>query len=93
MRDPELSAFSLFSSTPPLPPPTPPMVYSGATCTVCNVLHIWSREQKNEQQNNVPNETPNPKNNAAAGFKGPLISENSSLCGDVDEDTRGKYMT
>ena len=26
-----------------------------ATCTVYNVLHGWSREQKNEQQNNAPN--------------------------------------
>ena len=23
-------------------------------CTVCNVLHDWSREQKNEQRNNIP---------------------------------------
>ena len=29
----------------------------GATCTICNVLHGWSREQKNKQQNNVPNPT------------------------------------
>ena len=28
-----------------------------ATCTVCNVLHGWSREQKNEQHNNAPNPT------------------------------------
>ena len=27
----------------------------GATCTVCYVLHGWSRGQKNEQQNNAPN--------------------------------------
>ena len=26
-----------------------------ATCTICNVLHGWSRGQKNEQQNNAPN--------------------------------------
>ena len=27
----------------------------GATCTVGNVLHGWSREQQSEQQNNAPN--------------------------------------
>ena len=43
----------------------------GATCTVCNVLHGWSRGQKNEQQNNVSS----PKNNATAGYKGPVKIE------------------
>ena len=43
----------------------------GAICTVCNVLHGWSKEQKNEQQNNVPNS----KNSAAAGNKGPMKIE------------------
>ena len=46
--------------------------YSGrATCTVCNVLHGCWRGQKNEQQNNAPN----PKNNAAAGYQGPVKIE------------------
>ena len=39
---------------------------------VCNVLHDWSRGQKNKQQNNAPS----PKNNAAAGnYQGPLKIE------------------
>ena len=38
------------------------------TCTVCNIFHGWLSEQKSEQQNNAPN----PKNNAAAGYQGPV---------------------
>ena len=38
----------------------------GVTCTVCNILHGWSRGQKNEQQNNVPS----PKKSAAASYQG-----------------------
>ena len=44
----------------------------GAIYTVCSILHSWSREQKNEQQNNAPNPK---KNNAAAGYKGPVKIE------------------
>ena len=33
-----------------------------------HVLYGWSRELKNKQQNNVPT----PKNNATAGYKGPV---------------------
>ena len=47
-----------------------------AACTVCNVLHGWSREQRNEQQNNVPN----PKNNATTGYKGPVKNEAFESC-------------
>ena len=41
------------------------------TCTVCYVLHGWSRGQQNEQLNNAPR----PKNNSAAGYKGPVKLE------------------
>ena len=47
-------------------------LFSWATCTVCKVLHGWSRGQKNEQQNNTPNPK---KNNATAGYQGPVITE------------------
>ena len=47
-------------------------VGGGATRTVCNVLHGWSREQNDEQQKNVPSPK---KNNAAAGYKGPVKIE------------------
>ena len=30
-------------------------IFTGATCTICNVFHGWSRGQKNEQQNNAHN--------------------------------------
>ena len=42
----------------------------GGTRSICNVLHGWSRRQKNEQQNNAPN--PKKITNAAAGYKGPV---------------------
>ena len=42
--------------------------FDGATCTICNLLNVWSTGQKNEQQNNAPN----PKNNADAGYQGPV---------------------
>ena len=44
---------------------------NGSACTVFNVLHGWLRGQTNEQQNNAPN----PKNNAAAGYRGPVKIE------------------
>ena len=53
------------------------LIQFGATCTVCNVLHGLSRGQKNEQQNNVPT----PKNNAAAGYQGPVKIELSKGAG------------
>ena len=37
---------------------------AGVNCTVCNVSHYWSREQKDEQQNN-----------GAAGYLGPVKIE------------------
>ena len=43
----------------------------GATCTVCSVSHYWSKEQKNEKQNNAAGH----KNNEAAGYLGPVITE------------------
>ena len=43
----------------------------GAPCTICNVLHGWSRKQKKEKQNHDPN----PKNNSAAGYQGPVKIE------------------
>ena len=43
----------------------------GATCTVCSVLHGWSREQKNEQQHNAPS----PKKPCTAGYQGPVKIE------------------
>ena len=45
--------------------PTTSLFSVGATCTICNVLHDWSREQKNEQRNNIPTQ----KNNAAVSYK------------------------
>ena len=47
------------------------LYHLGTTCTVCNILHGWSRGQKNEQQNNASS----PKNNAAAGYQGPVKIE------------------
>ena len=44
---------------------------NGAACTVCSVLYGLLKRQENEQQNNVPS----PKNNAAAGYKGPVKIE------------------
>ena len=44
-----------------------------ATCTVFNVLHGWSRGQKNEQQNNAPN----PKKQCSCRLLG--SSENRSF--------------
>ena len=48
-----------------------------ATCTFYNVLHDWSRGQKNEQQNNINAPTPKKKINTAAGYikKGPMKME------------------
>ena len=43
----------------------------GASCTVCNVLHSWSRGQKNEKQNRDPN----PNKNAGAGYQGLVKGE------------------
>ena len=43
-----------------------PGCWKGATCTVCNVLHGWSRGQKSEKQNRDPN----PNKNAGAGYQG-----------------------
>ena len=66
------SKVCLFSIT--LPSRLPAYEYSiisVATCTVRNLLHGWSRGQKNEQRNNVPR----PKNNAAAGYKDPVKIE------------------
>ena len=52
-------------------PDTSKLVKKVATCSVWKVLHGWSRGQTNEQQNNAPN----PKNNAAAGYQGPVKIE------------------
>ena len=46
---------------------------NGAIYTVCNVLHGWSRGQKNEQQNNVPN----PKKQCSCRLQG--SSENRTF--------------
>ena len=43
----------------------------GVTCTICNVLHDWSRGQRNEQQNNDPT----PKKHRTAGYQGPVKTE------------------
>ena len=53
------------------PPKSQPCKARGVTGTVWNVLHGWSRGQKNEQQNNVSS----PENNAAAGYQGPVKIE------------------
>ena len=45
--------------------------FKGATCTVFNLSHGRSKEQKNEQENNDPN----PQNNAAAGYHNPVKTE------------------
>ena len=52
-------------------PKSQPCKARGATRTVWNVLHGWSRGQKNEQQTMFPAL----KSNAAAGYKGLLKIE------------------
>ena len=49
------------------------MIIIKASSTVCNVLHGWSREQKNEQPNNAPS----PKNQCSCRLSG--SSENRAF--------------
>ena len=60
----------------------------GATYTVCNVLHGWSRGQKNEQWNNVPN----PKKQCSCRLQGSSENRAFERCWSTEANGRNNHV-
>ena len=60
----------------------------GAACTVFDVLHSWSRGQKNEQQKNAPS----PKKQCSCRLSASSKNRAFERCGSTESDENGIFL-